>query len=134
MALTPPFATTNDLELRWRPLTSDAERARATALLDDASAVILAEDTRGVLDDLDDVPPILVRVTCAMVARVMATPVAQAPVTQEQRTMGPFAQSMTYANPSGDMYLTKAERRQLGFSRQRAGGFDMFDTGTTEVP
>ena len=126
MALTPPFATTNDLTARWRALTA-GETTRAGTLLLDASQLILDEDTRGVLDNLTTPNTTLVRIVCKMVERAMAsTTVDQAPVTQESWGAGPFNQARTYANPSGDLYLTKAERRQLGFSRQRAGGSDMW--------
>ena len=31
-------------------------------------------------------------------------------------TAGPYTQSWTFANPSGDMYLTKMEKRLLGIT------------------
>src|SRR5688572_17624984 len=126
MALTPPFATTSDLTARWRTLTA-AETTRAETLLEDASHLILAEDTHGVLADLTVVTNTIKRIACAMVIRAMASGIDQGPpVTQENWGAGPFSQGLTYANPNGDLYLTKAERRALGFSRQRAGGVDMW--------
>lgn len=128
MALTvpPAFATTDDLEARWRPLTP-AEETTATALLLDASQQILDEDTRGVLADLTEPSVTLVRITCAMVKRAMASGIDQGPpASQTGWNAGPFGAQTTYANPTGDLYLTKSERRQLGFSRQRAGGTDMW--------
>jgi hypothetical protein len=41
-----------------------------------------------------------------------------------QETTGPFSRSFNYANPTGDLYLTKAERRMLGGGRLVAGSID----------
>lgn len=128
MALTvpPAFATTGQLESRWRSLTP-AETTRAATLLEDASQQILDEDTHGVLADLTEPTLTLVKITCSMVIRAMASGIESGPpVTQDGWGAGPWNQQRTYANPTGDLYLTKAERRQLGFSRQRAGGVDMW--------
>lgn len=128
MALTvpPAFATPTDVVERWRPLTTE-ETARAEALLLDASQMILDEDTRGLLDDLMAPTQTLVSIVCSMVIRAMASGVeAGPPVTQDGWNAGPFGQQRTYANPTGDLYLTKSERRRLGFSRQHAGAVDMW--------
>lgn len=127
MALTVPFATATDLADRWRPL-SEEETTRATILLEDASRLILDEDTRGIYAEaLDPASMSLVRIVCAMVKRAMLAPTGDAgPVSQMQQSAGPFTVSATYSNPAGDVYLTSAERRALGFSRQRAGGFDQW--------
>lgn len=123
--LTPPFAIPSDLVARWRPLDA-AETIRATTLLLDASQMILDEDTRGILTALTAPTLTHKRIVCKMVERSMGTPVDAPSVTQMSQTTGPFTQQSTFANPTGDLYLTKAERRQLGFSRQRAGGFDQW--------
>lgn len=128
MALTvpPAFATATQLADRWRPLT-EAETPRAEALLLDASQMILDEDTRGVLDDLTAPTQTLISITCSMVIRAMASGIdAGPPVSQYGYGSGPINEQRTYANPTGDLYLTKSERRRLGFSRQRAGGVDMW--------
>jgi hypothetical protein len=134
--LTPPFATTDDLTGRWRPL-STAEIPRATLLLGDASQLILDEDTHGVLNDLDAPTRTLVRVVCAMVMRAMAPGVVGAdepPVTQASNTFGQFTEQRTYANPTADLYLTAGERRSLRLTRQRAGSTPMWAGGMTEAP
>ena len=123
--LTPPFATPADLIARWRPLTAD-EIARAVMLLMDASQMILDEDKRRVLSALTVPTSTHARIVCKMVERAMGTPVDAPSVTQFSQTMGPFTEASTLAGPSGDLYLTKAERRQLGFSRQRAGSVAMW--------
>lgn len=120
------FATAQDVANRWRPL-STAEETRATVLLGDAATRIRAAfpdvDERidaGVLDP--DVPLI---VSVEMVRRAMLAPVDQAPAGQVQQTAGPFSQSVSYVNPTGDLYLTRDERRMLGGGRQRASSVDM---------
>ena len=123
--LTPPFATVTDLVNRWR-LLSTAETLRATTLLEDASQLILDEDKRGVLDALTTPTATLVRITCKMVERVLSTDVDSPAATEVTQTAGPFSTGIKLAGASGDLYLTKAERRQLGFSRQVAGGSDMW--------
>lgn len=124
MALTPPFAGPGDLD--DKPISAEV-RTRAAVLLTDASQVILDEDTRGVLDDLTTPTATIVRITCAMAIRAAQAGVdAGPPVSQDQWNAGPWGQSRTYANPTGDLYLTKAEKRQLRFTKQRAGGVDMW--------
>lgn len=113
------FATVEDLEARWRTLSTD-EQAVATVLLDDASAMI-----RATCPDATDAD-ILKLVVCAMVKRAMLA--ADAPgVKTTQETAGPFSQSYTYANPMGDMYVTAAEKRLLGCGRQVAFTVPMSD-------
>lgn len=119
------FATTNDLATRWRPLSAQ-EEATAQALLDDAAAVIRAEcpgieerlaPSDGSAPTLDPAVPLLV--SCAMVKRAMMSG-EMGGVKSTQETAGPFSQSLSFANPTGDLYLTKAERRMLGCGSQVA--------------
>jgi len=121
------FAEVSDLEARWRTLSA-TERSRATVLLDDASAIIRTEakgiDARIDSGDLDaGVPKAIV---CAMVKAAMSNDLEG--VTQQSETKGPFTESFTFANPSGDLYLTKAQKRLLGISQQRAGSIYMLVT------
>lgn len=129
------FATATDLAARWRPL-STAEQAQAGVLLGDASAILRAEcpdvdaRTTALPPTLD--PDIPKMVACAMVKRAMIAGADAEGVTAHQQTAGPFSQSLTYSNPMGNLYLTKAERRLLGCGGQRAFSVDM--TPTTPVP
>lgn len=118
----PPFAIVSDLEKRWRALTVD-ETTRATALIDDASQMIV------------DLCPgytaasaaTLRAIVCAMVKRAMiqGSDDDLAGVTSLQQTAGPFTETPTYANPMGDLYLTKAEKQRLGRGVQKAFSIDM---------
>lgn len=116
-----PYATPQDLESRWRPLLPD-ELERAAVLLGDAATRIRAAapdvDVRIASQELDADIPLLVSVE--MVRRAMLAPVDQAPAGQVQQTAGPFSQSVSYTNPTGDLYLTKAERQMLGAGGQAA--------------
>ncbi len=110
-----PFAVHTDLEARWRTL-SQAERERADVLLADASAIIRSTvkgiDAKIAANELDEIVP--KAIACAMVKRVLQAPADMDGVTQAQQSAGPFSQGISFANPSGDLYLTKAEMKRLG--------------------
>lgn len=120
------YATAQDLVDRWRPLSAE-EMARAAVLLEDASGEVDAEFRRrglAVADELatgevteDD----LRVVACRMVQRAMTSPVGVdggGAIESSQIGVGPFQESVRYANPMGDVYLTKADRRRLGLGQQ----------------
>lgn len=108
-----------DLEARWRGLSGD-ERDRAGVLIEDAMSLVADECPRWSQADEATIR----RVVCAVVKRAMQAPDdAMGAVQSGQVTAGPFQQQYTLANPSGDLYLTKAERRQLGCS----GGHGAFE-------
>lgn len=114
-----PYATTADIEARWRTLSAD-ERTRAEVLISDASMML---DNLVDVDALDaERYQLLTTVTCNMVIRAMsATSLDTFGVSQTSVTAGPYTQSYSYANPSGDMYLTKFEKRLLGVSTSYIG-------------
>lgn len=108
------FADVSDIEARWRTLTVD-EKARAAVLIEDASAVLSRLVPVDPNDEQQDA--LLKTVCCNMVIRAMsATESDMFGVSQSSMTAGPYSQSMNYANPSGDMYLTKMEKRLLGIT------------------
>lgn len=121
-----PFATHSDIEARWRPLTP-AEQDRADTLLIDASALVrdLAKDIDQRVEDGEIDPNTPRAIVCAMVKRVMQGPTEFDGVTQAQQTAGPFQRGVTFANPSGDLYLTKLEKKRLGAGGQRAFMVDL---------
>jgi hypothetical protein len=106
------FATYEDVEARWRFLSLD-ERTKVTCLLDDA-AVILG--SKVAVDPTDEAQAAALKlVSCGMVVRAMVAAASDAfGVGELTATMGPFSQTASYANPNGDLYLTKEERRLLG--------------------
>lgn len=128
-----PFATVADLEARWRPLTAE-EQARAEVLLADASAILRAtcptidqRITDGTLD-----PELPEMVTCNMVRRSMGSADVGDGVSTQQQSAGPFSTSLTFANPQGNLYASKAELKLLGCgARARAYTIDTTPAGTT---
>ena len=115
----PPFATVTDLETRWRDLTVE-EMSRAQAFLEDASSLVMDEFPGA----HDASPATLRRVVCAMVKRAMAAP-GGIGVASLMQGAGPFQQTTQFSNPTGDLYLTKSEKRSLGVGRQRAFEIDL---------
>ena len=118
-----PFATVDDLRQRWPDMPPGSD-AHAGVLLEDASQFILdtvptaagaAEATRR-------------RIVCAVVRRAMpmGDDVGYSTI---QESTGPFQQTLTPVNPSGDFYLTKQERKALGDGATRAFGVDITGGG-----
>ena len=110
-----PFATLEELKARWPdfPVGGDAH---AEVLLEDASQYIL-----DVLPAAANASPSTRRrVVCAVVRRSMAT--GAEGLESSQFTSGPFSMSSKPTNPHGDFYLTKQEKKALGFGRQSAFG------------
>lgn len=105
------FAEVSDIEARWRDLSADEEQ-RAAVLIDDASAMLSSLMSADVMEERT---ALLKMVTCNMVIRSMSQSDSDLfGVTQTSMTAGPYSQSFSYSNPSGDMYLTKQERNMLG--------------------
>lgn len=124
------YATISDIESRWRTLSTD-ERTRATALISDASAML---DAVVDVDPSDQEQAALLKVACCnMVIRAMtATAMDTFGVSQASVTAGPYTQSYSYSNPSGDMYLTKFEKRMLGVSTSYIGSIRAKIAGDTD--
>lgn len=113
------YATADDLANVWHALTLE-EQNRATHLLADASQIMRDEVPSMRASDATK------RIVCvSMVKRAMQTSQAEG-VTQFSETTGPFANSFTFANPTGSLYLTRDERRRLkGTGRQRVFSVDL---------
>lgn len=94
-----------------------ADESRASFLLEWASALVRSE-----LGGEPD-PDAGRLVCCSAVGRALEAD--RAGVTQSSETVGPFSLGLTYANPSGDLYLTKAERSLLGCGRARVASVSM---------
>ncbi|QUL79922.1 hypothetical protein [Brevibacterium sp. SMBL_HHYL_HB1] len=123
-----PFATLDELKERWPDFPPGADKY-AEKLLEDGSQFILdvcpsaanaSESTRR-------------RVLCAVVKRRMYAEQSDlAGLASASLTTGPFAESMTPANPDGDFFLKKQERRALGEGQQKAFGVKIADTGCVD--
>ena len=121
------YATVSDVEGRWRALSED-ENAKAQVLLEDATTIL-----DGMLDVCHmpaERAPLLRTVCCNMVIRAMVAATSSAyGVESLQATMGPFAQTAKFANPSGDLYLTKLEKKLLGVSGGKGRILYPYDMG-----
>ena len=117
-----PFAQVGDLEARWHALTGD-ERTRAETLLQDASDLIRTTCPQWA----NAKPATLKRIACMAVKRAMQAGPDMSGVTQSTQTAGSYSESLSYANPAGDLYLTTSEKEALGgdgeaWSYDMAGG------------
>lgn len=122
-----PYADVIDLEARWRTL-SDPERARAQVLLDDAAVRLDAACPASDPPTTQELSARLI-VSCEMVKRAMATPggIDGLGVTSLQSGAGPFQETQQFSNPTGDLYLTKGDRKLLGCGAQVAFTVPMVD-------
>ena len=113
------YATIEDLEARYGELSSELE-GRATVLLDDAATIIDAYVTADTTDERWLARARLV--SCAMVNRALQASESDAyGISQATMTAGSYSQSTSYANPSGDMYLTATEKRTLSIGAPYIG-------------
>ena len=105
------FATVDDLVSRWRELNVDEEDI-AESLLDDAGLMLRQYVTVDPTNTQQ--ADVLKVVSCNMVKRTMVSGSASAfGVDETTATMGPFQQTMHFSNPSGDMYISAAEKSLL---------------------
>jgi len=110
------YATVEDVEGRWHSLTSD-EQERCALMLNDAAVAIDMLTTVG--ESKLEAAKI---VSCNMVIRALAASDSQNDAfgaTSVTTTAGPYSQSVSFANPSGDLYFTKLDKKMLGI---RGGG------------
>lgn len=124
-----PFATSSDLADRWPSLPSDQTNT-ADVLLSDAS-VWLRGWYPGLADQADTDPDVAERamiVACAMVKRAMLS--VTPGVAQESEGTGPYSHSVTYSNPSGNLFVTAAEDSLIRGYRARGGTFQYGNTTT----
>lgn len=115
------FATTAQLESRWKSL-DDVEKPRAEILLMDASVIVatMCAQSGIAIDATDELQTLTIQsIVCEMVKRAMLAPIDEAPMSQFSQTAGAYSESGTYANPNGDLYLTSSEKKRLGLGKQR---------------
>ena len=125
------FATIEDIRTLWRALTPEEEE-RASALLQKVSSILRSEaDKVGkALDLMIQQKPYLAdvatSVTVDVVARVLATPTNQEPVSQFTESAMGYSYSGTYLVPGGGVFIKKAELARLGLKRQKMGGMKLW--------
>lgn len=123
--MTGPFATISDLEEVWRTL-DQADKTKAERLLAAASRKIRLQCPSWIQAEEAE-PGICSDICCAMVKRAMLAADDTAGVSQHTETAGSYSESYSYANPTGDLYLTSAERADL----DSAGAGRMFTVSMT---
>ncbi|NMM96291.1 phage protein [Bifidobacterium sp. DSM 109960] len=119
------FAAIPDLEEVWRVL-DETDRTKAERLLDAASRKIRLQCPSWRQAEEAE-PGICKDICCAMVKRAMLASDDTAGVSQHTETAGSYSESYSYANPTGDLYLTSAERSDL----DSAGAGHMFTVSMT---
>lgn len=121
-----PFASVTDYISRYPADAADFDQDSLLQCLMDATDVICAElDASNVdyQDPSESFTARLRRVCRTMAHRAIAssiTPEIPFGATQFSQTAGSYTHSSTLANPYGDLFLTKQERRSLGIGAARA--------------
>ena len=125
------FATTEDIRTLWRALTPEEEE-RASALLQKVSSILCSEADK-VGKDLDlmiqqkpYLADVATSVTVDVVARALATPTNQEPVSQFTESAMGYSYSGTYLVPGGGVFIKNAELARLGLKRQKMGGMKLW--------
>lgn len=125
------FATTEDIRKLWRVLTPEEEE-RASALLQKVSSILRSEADK-VGKDLDlmiqqkpYLADVATSVTVDVVARALATPTNQEPVSQFTESAMGYSYSGTYLVPGGGVFIKKSELARLGLKRQKMGGMKLW--------
>lgn len=125
------FATIEDIRTLWRALTPEEEE-RASALLQKVSSILRSEADK-VGKDLDlmiqqkpYLADVAASVTVDVVARALATPTNQEPVSQFTESAMGYSYSGTYLVPGGGVFIKKAELARLGLKRQKIGGMKLW--------
>lgn len=114
------FATVADYVARYGPV-EDGGDGRIAALLEDASAYLHGAyrrhmGARYLAGDNLTFDENVKAVCVAMVARAVNAPGAMAGITQQSQTAGPYSSSVTFANPTGDLYLGRSDLKRLGLA------------------
>ena len=125
------FATIEDIRTLWRALTPEEEE-RASALLQKVSSILRSEADK-VGKDIDlmiqqkpYLADVATSVTVDVVARALATPTNQEPVSQFTESAMGYSYSGTYLVPGGGVFIKKAELARLGLKRQKMGGMKLW--------
>ena len=119
------FATIEDLETLWRPLT-DVEKPRAEALIELVETVLYAEALKvGKLLGACQ-QEVVKSVVVDVVARTLMTSTNQEPMTQMSQSAGGYSTSGTFLVPGGGLFIKKSELARLGLRRQRIGVIDFY--------
>lgn len=123
-----PFATLVDYESRYGKV-AEADGGRVEALLSDASDMLLtAYESRWGAYKAGDHAAFdrsARSVACAIVSRAVNTPLGLAGATQlSQSAGGIYNASVTFANPTAELWVGKSDLKRLGLAGTRIGSID----------
>jgi hypothetical protein len=127
------FATVDDIQTFWRPLTAE-EQTRAGSLLPLLSDALRSEATR-VGKDLDVMAAadstyesLLKLVTVDIVGRVLRQTTTGDAMTQESQAAGGYSWSGTYAVPGGGIAnaILRSDLKRLGLLNQQIGSVQLW--------
>lgn len=127
------FATVQDIQNLWRPLTA-AEQTRATSLIPVICSSLRTE-AKKVGKDLDemisadpDLDEVAKSVVVDVVARTLMTSTNQEPMTQYSESALGYSVSGSFLVPGGGLFIKKSELARLGLRRQRIGVMEIYGT------
>lgn len=128
-----PFATVEDIETLFRPLT-DAEKARAEALLPLVSdalrqcAINVGKDLDEMIAEQPTMESVAKIVTVDVVSRVLRQDTEGEPMKQETQTALGYTWSGTAANPGGgiESAILYNDLKRLGLLRQQIGATQLW--------
>ena len=122
-----PFAMLSDYELRYGAV-ADGDAAKVAALLSDASDMLLSAYESRYGAYAQGVRPAFDRsarsVACAVVSRAMSAPLGLAGATQYSQTAGSYNASVTFANPTAELWLGRSDLKRLGLAGCRIGAIE----------
>ena len=123
------YATIEDLEKRWRTLTSE-ESTRAETLLSDVESILKLK-AKSLNKDIDimsedsDYKQVLISVICDIVKRILKKNVDQEALSQFSQSAGGYTFSGTYLVPNDNIYIMDKELKRLGLKQQKMYGIDL---------
>ena len=125
------YATVQDVQTLWRPLTA-AEQTRAEALIP-VICSSLREEARKVGKDLDamieadnDLVEVAKSVTVDVLARALMTSTNQEPTSQFAESALGYSVSGTFLVPGGGLFIKKSELARLGLKRKQIGVIEWY--------
>ena len=115
------FADVSDLEMWWHNIPKD-QQAHASVILEAASAHIATRCKQSGVDI--SAPDELLKtnlktVCCNVTRRFIESQEERSGVKNSQQMVGPFMETLTFANSTGDFYMSPEELKSLGIGRQR---------------
>ena len=124
------YATVQDVETLWRPLTTD-ETTRVEALIPIVcdslryEAEKVGKDLDQMVEDNPTLASVAKSVTVDVVARTLMTSTDQEPATQFSQAALGYSVSGTYLVPGGGLFIKKSELARLGLKRQQRRVIDL---------